>query len=82
MEPILKRLISLCELSAQTLYLHGRGDLVAQLPNGMLTPKYIHSKDANQVLQIADLDIKHMAFILRKSLFPETKKRDIRTSLA
>ena len=46
MEPALKKLIHTCELSAQTLFIHGRNELISQTSRTMLMPKQIASKDA------------------------------------
>jgi len=45
-------------------------------------PKQIASKDTAETVDVNDLDFRHMAFLLRRSLFTETKKKDIRISLA
>ncbi len=79
MEPTFKKLISICELSAQTIFSHGRADLKPFNTLSMFLPKQIASKNAT--LNFSDLDVKHMAFLLRRSLFTSTKKSEIRALL-
>ena len=75
----MKQLISICELSSQTLFSHGRADLKPFDALAMFLPKQIASK--NDFLDYSDLEVKHMAFLLRRSLFTVTKKSEIRTML-
>ena len=90
MEQSLKFLISLCELSNKTLHAHARSDLKAFTDLTVFLPKQIASKESpGKITKFEDLDVKHMAYLLRRSLFNKNshsehqiKKKDIRISLA
>ena len=83
MESYLKKLINLCELSAQTLFLHGRTELpFIEKPSTLFSPKQIASMDRAELLCLKQLETKHMAYLLRRSIFTETKKKDIRVALS
>ena len=91
MEQSLKFLITLCELSNQTLHAHARSDLKAFTDLTLFLPKQIASMEASGATKVRyeDLEVKHMAYLLRRSLFNKNsdslnqlKKKDIRVSLA
>lgn len=81
MESCLKRLIALCELSSQTIFLHQRTELVPFQDVSIFLPKQIASKETSPASRFEDLETKHMAHLLRKSLFTMTKKKEIKLML-